>query len=269
MVRERKSDTAIVRTTLRVILYAVVIAGLIGLFVGYLIQRNIVSPLKRMTGEVNQIDDISEVKLTPIQNSDELGTLYHGFMRMLNRLKASDEERKRFFQNSSHELKTPLMSIQGYAEAIRDGVMEGEEEKEALNIIIGKSGQLKEIVENLTLLSQAENKGIIYQMENIDLEHVLGQWLKHYMETSIRQGVEVSLVNVCEGKVQAFTDGSQLIKVMEILLDNGLRYARSFIRIILDKDESGNPVIKVANDGEAIREVDRERILNASMQERG
>ena len=60
------------------------------------------------------------------QSNDEIQDLSETFKILTDKITKLSENQKQFFQNSSHELKTPLMSIQGYAEAIKDGIVTGE-----------------------------------------------------------------------------------------------------------------------------------------------
>ncbi len=260
LVKERASDLNIIRTTMKVILLSLLISGAIGFMVFYFIQRGIIGPLKKMRDEIDSIDTV-DAELSVIDKTDEIGDLSKGFGKMLERLKESDDERKRFFQNSSHELKTPLMSIQGYAEAIKDGVVKGDEIDGALNIIIDKSKQLKDTVDKIMLLNKAENLQIDYQIELLDFDRLIDGWHRNYLDAAKKQGIAIEYVNNTEDDTTCHTDGEQLIKVLDILLDNALRYARSRIVITLEKLDSGRKAISIWNDGESIRPMDMDKIF--------
>lgn len=80
---------------------------------------------------------------------------------------------KQFFQNASHELKTPLMSISGYAEAIRDGVIDGEHTRKGLDIILGESSRLKRIVSEMTLLAKLDSEADIFHPAGVGVKEML------------------------------------------------------------------------------------------------
>ncbi len=81
--------------------------------------------------------------------------------------------KRSFFKNASHELKTPLMSIQGYAEAIKDQVVEGHEKEESLDIIITESQRLKKIVEEMILMTKLEDKQEAFKLQSASIEEIL------------------------------------------------------------------------------------------------
>lgn len=261
MVKEDLDMTRVLRTSQKVALIAMVLSGLLGLIMVYLIQRSITKPIKRLTVEVNQIQNIDQVVLTPVTGQDEVAELHRVFEAMVERLRSAEEEQKRFFQNSSHELKTPLMSIQGYAEAIKDGVISGDETEEGLDIIIAKSQHLKNTVERLILLSKLDNNQVNDQKEELDLTEVIKNWFFYYKDglqnKNIRLEWESSIKVPCTIK----GDGEELIKVMEILLDNALRYARTKISIRMESIEGNKTRIEVCDDGDGIRPSDEAHIF--------
>jgi len=76
---------------------------------------------------------------------------------MIQKLDEYSNKNKKFFQNASHELKSPLMSIQGYAEAIKEGVVNEDEVEESLDIIIEESKNLKELVNSMIMLTKFDD----------------------------------------------------------------------------------------------------------------
>ena len=85
-----------------------------------------------------------------VSASGEIGVVAESVYEMAGELERYNHVQKQFFQNASHELKSPLMSISGYAEGIRDGVFEGEEIRKGLDIIMSESDRMTNIVTEMT-----------------------------------------------------------------------------------------------------------------------
>ena len=81
-----------------------------------------------------------------VKSKDELEDINKELLYMLKKLRDANKNQKEFFQNTSHELKTPLVSIQGYAETIKDGILEEDEIQNALDIIIKESKGLSNVI---------------------------------------------------------------------------------------------------------------------------
>ena len=87
------------------------------------------------------------------------------------KLEKSEEKLRRFFSNASHELKTPLMSIQGYAEGIYTGVMT--DTKGASKVILEQSERMESLVEELLLLSKIESGYLKLEENEVNLLYIL------------------------------------------------------------------------------------------------
>lgn len=123
---------------------------------------------------------------------EELGA---AFNLMAGRLEEYDAAQQRLIQNASHELKTPLMSIQGYAEAIRDGVVEQSEVNKGLGVIIRESQRLKKLVEDIIYLSKLESFEEEYQFAPIELEELLHEALESMAGFSRSRDIELNFVH--------------------------------------------------------------------------
>lgn len=110
-----------------------------------------------------------------IRAGGEIGSVARAVYEMAGELHQFNRVQKQFFQNASHELKSPLMSIAGYAEGIKDGVFEGEGVRKGLDIILSESGRLRDLVSEMTLLAKLDSEEDIYQAADTDLEELLSE----------------------------------------------------------------------------------------------
>lgn len=149
------------------------------------------------------------------------------------------DRQKEFFENASHELKTPLMSIQGYAEGIYSGVIT--DTKEASGIIMNETDKMESLVEEILSLSRIESRSVRFAPEWISVAEAVNDCLvgMEYVIRSRSLSVEMNLDGT---RVQA--DPALFERAVANLLSNAVKYARSRIVIGCDKNH-----LTVFNDG--------------------
>ncbi len=255
-VRYIENSIRILRRALALgMLIALAIAAIIASFM----QRKIVGPIISLKKDIESSKSNPNHQLTPITTGDELQSLYEAYRDMNQSVYAHMDERKRFFQNASHELKTPLMSIQGYAEAIRDGVVEGDEVNDSLDIIISKSQQLKRTVEEIIYLSKLVNEDFEYNVEPTDLCQLIQLVISDQELLAQEKGIQLDLE--CAKHISAIEiDQRKFESVIENLLSNGLRYAKSIIKIVVI-EASDIITIRVMDDGEGLAKGEEEKVF--------
>lgn len=247
---EIKHIEAYTRTLRRSLVLGMFIALAIGGVIASIMGRSIIRPIQSLKKDINAYKDDSDHLMTPITTGDEIQALFEAYEEMTFITNAHMEERKRFFQNASHELKTPLMSIQGYAEAIKDGVVEGEEIDHSLSIIINKSKQLKRTVEELVYLSKLANEDFTYTYEESDLNQLIQGVLEDQAFVASDKGIQI-VQDLPDEPVILKLDWTKFESVIENLVSNGLRYANTILKIEVT-NEVDRVVIRVMDDGKGL-----------------
>lgn len=247
---EIKHIEAYTRTLRRSLVLGMFIALAIGGVIASIMGRSIIRPIQSLKKDINAYKDDSDHLMTPITTGDEIQALFEAYEEMTFITNAHMEERKRFFQNASHELKTPLMSIQGYAEAIKDGVVEGEEIDHSLSIIINKSKQLKRTVEELVYLSKLANEDFTYTYEESDLNQLIQGVLEDQAFVASDKGIQI-VQDLPDDPVLLKLDWTKFESVIENLVSNGLRYANTILKIEVT-NEVDRVVIRVMDDGKGL-----------------
>ncbi|WP_432408258.1 sensor histidine kinase [Wukongibacter sp. M2B1] len=233
------------RIRLRMLLISFLIAAAISILVSLFLERNLVKPIIRLRNEMNRFS-IKKFNEIDLKTNDEIEELATSFNRMANKLKSYDEQQRRFLQNASHELKTPLMSIQGYAEGIKDGIIEGEEVNESLDIIIDESQRLKKLVDQIIYLTKLENIEEIFKFEKADINEIAESAIKSINPLAIDKGIEIQLET--EAKTFGNYDVEKMKRGFINLIGNAIRYAKKKILITI-KDIEGHRIIEVIDDG--------------------
>ncbi len=229
-----------------VLLISMAFTGIVAVVFGILFAKTIAKPvllLKRRAESLSLRDFDSKVE---IHTGDELEELSDTMDQMAEELKEYNTAQKKFLQNASHELKTPLMSIQGYAEGLKDGVFE--DQGKALDVIIEESTRLKVLVEELIFLSKLETMEDFYHFQIQNLCDVVSQSVEKISGLALKNNIIIRVGD--PGKdIPVRMDCDKLIQAFINILSNCLRYARHQVTVITKKS-GGFVSIAVNDDGE-------------------
>ena len=157
------------------------------------------------------------------------------------------ESQKWFFQNVSHELKTPMMAVQGCAEGIHTGVLDP---VGASGIILEETEQMSELVEELLALSRLESGQANAEFHLTDVRELLYDCLRSTEQLAEQKNLRI-LLRFDETPVLVNCDEVQLRRAFTNIITNALRYAKDEIQIECKADR-GKAVVRIRDDGEGI-----------------
>ncbi|HJV47306.1 MAG TPA: HAMP domain-containing sensor histidine kinase [Bacillota bacterium] len=231
------------------------LGGVVALLLSYVMTQMLVKPLTKVRQELLKIKDRRYDDVEWVSASGEIGEVAQSVHQLAMELDRYNRTQKQFFQNGSHELKTPLMSIQGYAEGIRDGIFTGDAATRGLNVIISESERLKKIVTEMTLLAKLESEEGIYHIEPIDIHGLLDQLLERLSPIWSKQNIQFTIDNQLEvSRITEFLgDKEKVMQAFINIVSNAIRYARREIKITVRVEEQW-AVFDVLDDGEGIPE---------------
>ncbi|MDN4523325.1 sensor histidine kinase [Fictibacillus fluitans] len=226
-----------------------VIAAIAAILMGLYLERSITLPIQKLRSHMQQFQIKGTYRPLNLTSKDEIADLAESFSGLAEKIKQYDRQQKDFLQNASHELKTPLMGIQGNAEGIMDGVIEGEEVKQSLETIIAESQRLKKIVEELSLLLMLENVEEIYHFKEIRLVTLLEQVVTSLRPVGENKGIHIFVKDGPDVKMMA--DADRIKQALHNILGNALRYAESEITISWST-KSRWLILSVEDDGKGL-----------------
>lgn len=236
---------------------ASIFAILVAVLIHYILIRQILSPLSLLTKSTRQMIEGRYPKPIEPRSQDEIGQLTQHFNELSKTLKRTEENRKRLLSNISHELRTPLSNLNGYLEALSNGVIEGD--RELYRSLLEESQHLTRLVNQLHHLTVWEDRrsdslGWI----RINMQELVQQSVQAFQWESDKAGIALD-VAVEEGFVLGEEDGMK--QVMNNLLKNALIYnTGGDIRIAGVKGEDEYR-ITVLNEGEAIPVQEQELVF--------
>ncbi|MCX7922055.1 MAG: HAMP domain-containing histidine kinase [Clostridia bacterium] len=245
-----------VRSMLPVLLVSSIIAAVIAVVAGVFVARTIAKPIIMLKSRATALSKLDFDGSVEIQTGDELEELGKTINKMAVELKEYDIAQKRFFQNASHELKTPLMSIQGYAEGIKDGVFDNNEE--ALEIIIDESNRLKGIVEELIYLSKIESQENFYRFSTESMNEVIENSVGKLKGLSAKYNIRLNPILYKDARLNI--DHDKITQALINIMGNCLRYAKSEINIITSNDGKWFE-IKIQDNGEGFDKNESEKVF--------
>ena len=166
------------------------------------------------------------------------------------------ERQQTFFQNASHELKTPLMAIQGYAEGIQAGVMDT---ASAAEVILAESDRMTELVDELLDISKIDMGRQQLALSEMDVRELLYDSIRAVEPTAAAGGITIT-PDFPETPIMVSCDDTRLRRAVTNILSNGVRYARSELRLTCRADKR-HVTIRIQDDGDGIAEADLPHIF--------
>ena len=170
-----------------------------------------------------------------------------------------EQMRREFTANVSHELKTPLTSISGFAEIISDGFVKPEDTKKFAGRIFKEAQRLITLVNDVIKISQLDEGKLPYEKETIDLYEMAREILKRMEDHAKNEGVHLYLYgpHIKTNAVKSILD-----EILYNLCDNGIKYNKKggSLTVTIGQDEE-RPQITVEDTGIGISEEDQKRIF--------
>ncbi len=199
-------------------------AGLVGIvfsvILAALISRTIAKPLQRLAKAATAVARGDYVVQVPASGPPELRTLADSFNRMTSEVLVANKAQRDFLGNVSHDLKTPLTSIQGYSQAIIDGA--AADPKAAAQIIYEESSRLNRMVVALTDLEQLQAGRLSMKLETIDMSALANGVAQSLQVLAANQGVKLESSGGDLPEIRG--DGDRLAQVLNNLIGNALKF---------------------------------------------
>jgi len=202
-------------------LVALVLSALLAL----LISRSVSGPLRRVAGTAQAIARGETDTRAPVAGPREVRELAQSFNRMADQVEASQRSQRDFVANVSHELKTPLTSIQGFAQALLDGTAAGTEDtSRAARVIHDEADRMRRMVDGLLTLVRFDAGQIEMAHDQFDLGPLVTACAQKLGPQVASSGAKLTLA-IPEG-LAVTGDGDRLAQVFTNLLDNAVAHTR-------------------------------------------
>jgi two-component system sensor histidine kinase BaeS len=200
------------------IVIAALVGGLLAAAAAWFLARRIVRPVSRVADAARELAEGRRPEPVPLEGAAELATLAGAFNDLSDQLSRAREAERSFLLSVSHELKTPLTAIAGYAEALREGVVTSDD---AGATISAEAERLARLVGDLLDLARLNATGFSIHPTGIDLAEVAEDAVRRYEHQAESFGVSLEVVG--ERPAPATADADRVLQVVSNLVENALR----------------------------------------------
>jgi signal transduction histidine kinase len=241
---------------------AAALAVVVAVIVAYLLARRLTRPLAAMQETAARIaaGDLSARVELPARADEELVVLARTLDGMAAELEAARGLERGFLLSVSHDLRTPLTSIKGYAEAIADGAVEGPDAQvRAAEVIGAEARRLERLVADLLDLARLDAHHFSLSPRPVDARAVVAEAVDAFRPEASGMGLTLDLEG--DAPVPADADPERLGQIVANLVENALKYARSRVTVGVSGAD-GTVAIRVTDDGPGIAPADLPHVFD-------
>lgn len=225
------------------ILFTGVILFLVALIMSSIISKHFTTPIKNITVATDKIKELDFDTSVHVNSNDELGTLSNNINQMNTTLKSAfndlsvanldlqseinersklDNKRKELLNSVSHELKTPLSILQGYAEALNSGVITNDEKREFYcNVIIDEAHKTNQLLSQLLDINQLEFGDITLHKSKVDFD----EFMTYIVEKlSTHNNIRIPIDRRSDKGATILADPLRLEQVITNYIQNAIKY---------------------------------------------
>ncbi|AOT70674.1 sensor histidine kinase [Geosporobacter ferrireducens] len=231
---------------INLVLFAILsISALIIVIFSSILSKKISAPFSSLNQHIRDIAERNFGTKIHIPVDDELQELVNNINVMSEKLETYDQAQKTFLQNVSHEFRTPLMSIQSYAEGILYDVVD---HHNAANIIIDETKRMTHLVSDLLYLSRLDTLEENYHFDSLNLNELISSCIERTSGIAMKNNIEIRLDQEDQG-IEIYGDEEKLSRAITNILSNCIRYAREEISITTKAGQRNEAEIKISDDG--------------------
>lgn len=226
------------------------------------LSRRLTQPVLALSRAADQVAEGQYgAEIPEPRSKDEIGHLAERFREMTERLSLSQKRERNFLMTISHELRTPITAIRGHVEALREGLADDSEAREAsLDIIRMETDRLARLVKDLLDLARLQAHQFRLEEEEVELRRVVEQAYQSFSEEARRRGIDYESALAADPVMT--TDGDRVLQVVSNLLQNAFNWTPDGGRISVSLAAgNGTVAVAVTDSGPGIRAEERETIF--------
>ena len=257
------SKEAINREKVKNIISSFKIATIYSLGIGVslilVMASHIINPLRKITEATKKVATGNLKVKVDVDRKDEIGELAQNFNIMVDELNSIEYLRKDFISNISHELKTPIASIQGFTKLLADDNLSKEEKDEYINIILEETQRLSNLSSNMLKLSKLEKQEIVTNKTEYRLDNQIRKAIIMLDEKINSKKIKISLDS---SEVSIYEDEDLIMEIWINLINNAIKYSNENGEIKIKVIEKENDVkVSIKDEGIGIPKDKQERIF--------
>lgn len=236
------------------------IIGAVVLVLSLILSKAFTKKIRQLLTAIRQVREGAYSHRAEIKGHDEIAQIGHEFNSLTDRLQVTENARRRFVSDASHELKTPLAAIRLLTDSIlQTENMDAETTREFVADIGSEAERLSRITEDLLRLTKLDS-GVVEQTVAVDVLPVLEQVMRLQSLVAQEKGLELTYAAEENCVVSATQD--EVHQVIYNLTDNALKYSSEGTVVVVLKKSGGKVILTVEDQGPGIPEEDLERVFD-------
>ena len=245
-------------TKIDFVVFGIAYIILVVIFV-FVLRSKFYEPLEKLNKAMELLAEGKRKKPIDYSGPREFVDICDRFNIMVSKLEDSENQRKKLMNDKermmadiSHDLKTPITSIQGYAKALSDGIIADEDKDKYIKIIYEKSKKLTELINIFHEYSKLEHPDFNLIFEKVDLSEYLRAYIALKYEDIVESGFNIE-VDIPEEEMEIKIDKVQLQRVFDNILGNSIKHNEKGTNIYVSlKEKNDIYEIIIADDGKGI-----------------
>lgn len=229
----------------------------IGIFFVYIFSKKISKPLLQMNEAAKVIAGGNFEQRVEISSEDEIGQLAESFNHMAESLDKYEKVRRDFIANVSHDLRSPLTSIQGFLCAILDGTIPQEKQQHYLNIVLEETKRLTKLTNDIVELSRAQASTITLEKKRFDINELIRESIERLEPRLKQKNINIDVI-LAEKETFVCADEDKIARVIYNLVDNAIKFSSDDGKIEIETalKENKKLLVSVKDNGKGISEED-------------
>lgn len=246
------------RSVTTVVVAAVVVASVASVLLAIFMARMLARPLAEVGAAARRIAEGDYAARVPREGPEELASLADSFNQMAASLERQEAMRRDFIANAAHELRTPLTNLQGYLEALRDGVITAD--RSTYESLWDEAERLVRLSHSLDALAEGDAATTPRRLGEIDLVAAVQAALD--LAQPILERAQLHLVVDLPGPLPARANPDALAQVLANLFSNAARYTPAGGTVTVRAERGASDLlVSISNTGDGIPPADLERVF--------
>lgn len=250
-----REPESVIQPAFRWFLIAATVTILLAFLVTLRLSRSLTRPIRQTSATTTLIasgDLTARIPVDAEKGGHEVVELVRSVNTMADNLERSRSLERQFLLSVSHDLRTPLTSIRGYAEALTDDAVD---DPVAVGAVLeGEARRLERLVGDLLLLARLEGTGFEFSLAEHSAAEIMEDTVHGFDRAAAERGLELS-IRVVDPVTEILVDPDRYAQIVSNLVGNAIRFAEAHVAVTLWREE-GRIHLAVADDGRGIADAD-------------
>ena len=246
--------------TIMAMLIALMVSIILGSVLTVFLTRRILRPVRNLTGATAMVSRGHFNVTVPLSKDTELNVLINNFNKMAQELSGIESLRGDFISNVSHEFKTPLASIQGFAKLLQDDNLSDADRRDYTQIIVNETGRLSKLTTDILRLSKLENQTTVSNKTRFSIDEQIRRILLVLEPEWTKKNIEL---NIELDSVYYFGSEELMAQIWQNIINNAIKFTpeNGHIGVRLFRTDK-NITVRISDDGPQIPPEVAEKIFD-------